>query len=228
MHRPCFSLIKKGFKYLTGAAIAGFLFLRGAVMNEIQTSEKSKIRYDFLKIRDRLEPALRHAYSSSILTGIKKLEEYRSCRTAMFYLSYGSEVITDFMINEFLADGKDVAVPVIQTPGDGIMTAVRINKLEDCYDRVYGIRQPEFNENEVVAKRDIDLIFVPGIAFDFSGYRVGYGKGYYDRWLEGTDVSKRIGLAFEVQLVDKLPFAGYDLPVGKILTEKRIIEIVKN
>ena len=196
-------------------------------MKEIQNSEKSKIRYDYLKIRDRLEPTLRYAYSNIILSKIKKLEEYQNSKIVMFYLSYGSEVITDAMINEFLADDKEVAVPVIQNPGDGIMTAVKISKLEDCFDRVYGIRQPEFNEDEVVLKQDIDLIFVPGIVFDTTGYRVGYGKGYYDRWLEGTDISKRIGLAFEVQLVDKIPNGKYDLPVGKIITEKRIIDVSK-
>ncbi|MBR4632517.1 MAG: 5-formyltetrahydrofolate cyclo-ligase [Elusimicrobia bacterium] len=196
-------------------------------MKEIQNSEKSKIRYDYLKIRDRLEPTLRYAYSNIILSKIKKLKEYQNSGTVMFYLSYGSEVITDVMINEVLSDDKEVAVPVIQNPGDGIMTAVKINKLEDCFDKVYGIRQPEFNEDEVVLKQDIDLIFVPGIVFDTTGYRVGYGKGYYDRWLEGTDISKRIGLAFEVQLVDKIPNGKYDLPVGKIITEKRIIDVSK-
>lgn len=198
------------------------------MMNELQNSEKSKIRYDYLKIRDRLEPTLRFAYSNIILSKIKKMKEYQNSRIVMFYLSYGSEVVTDAMINEFLSDGKEVAVPVIQNPGDGIMTAVKINKLEDCFDKVYGIRQPEFNEDEVVAKKDIDLIFVPGIVFDINGYRVGYGKGYYDRWLEGTDISKRIGLAFEVQLIDKIPYGKYDLPVGRILTEKRIIDVSEN
>lgn len=197
-------------------------------MNELQNSEKNKIRYDYLKIRDRLEPTLRYAYSNIILSKIKKLKEYQNSEIVMFYLSYGSEVITDAMINEFLSDGKEVAVPVIQNPGDGIMTAVKINKLEDCYEKVYGIRQPEFDEQEVVAKEDIDLIFVPGIVFDVNGYRVGYGKGYYDRWLEGTDISKRIGLAFEVQLTEKIPNGKYDLPVGRILTEKRIIDVSKN
>ncbi len=196
-------------------------------MNELQET-KNKLRYDFLKIRDKVEPAARYAYSSSILSKIKQLDSYESSKLVMFYLTYGSEVITDLMIKEVLADGKEVAVPVIQSPGDGIMTAVKITKLEDCYEKVYGIRQPEFNENDVVTKEDIDLIFVPGIVFDLNGYRIGYGKGYYDRWLEGTDILKRIGLAFDVQLIDKIPNGQYDLPVSKILTEKRVVEIVKN
>lgn len=197
-------------------------------MNEFQESEKSKLRYEYLKRRDKLEVSLRYAYSDMILSNIKKMKEYEDSKIVMFYLSYGSEVVTDMMINKFLSDGKEVAVPVIQNPGDGIMTAVKINKLEDCIDKVYGIRQPEFDENDVVSGKEIDLIFVPGIVFDTNGYRIGYGKGYYDRWLKGTDISKRVGIAFEVQLIEKIPNGKYDLPVGRILTENRVIEIVKN
>ncbi|MDD2523289.1 MAG: 5-formyltetrahydrofolate cyclo-ligase [Endomicrobiia bacterium] len=197
-------------------------------MKDLTESEKSKLRYDYLTIRDRLEPALRSAYSRVILSRIKKLESYQNAKVVMFYLSYGSEVVTDTMINEVLSDGKDVVVPVIQNPGDGIMTAIRITHLEDCYEAVYGIRQPEFNENEIVDKQDVDLIFVPGIVFDSYGYRIGYGKGYYDRWLAGTDISKRVGLAYEVQLIDKIPSGKYDLPVSIVLTEKRLIEVTRN
>ncbi|MDD5020805.1 MAG: 5-formyltetrahydrofolate cyclo-ligase [Endomicrobiaceae bacterium] len=197
-------------------------------MSDLTKSEKSKFRYDYLIIRDRLEPPIRFAYSSIIFSRIKKLEEYKNAKTVMFYLSYGSEVITDSMINEVLADDKMVVVPIIKNPGDGVMQAIKISKLEDCYERVYGIRQPEYNQDEVISKQDIDLVFVPGIVFDNKGYRVGYGKGYYDKWLVGIDISKRIGLAYEVQLTDKLPIGEYDLPVGKLLTEKRCIEFTTN
>lgn len=197
-------------------------------MSDLTKSEKSKMRYDYLIIRDRLEPAIRFAYSSIIFSRIKKLEEYKNAKTIMFYLTYGSEVITDMMINEVLADDKTVVVPIIKTPGDGVMNAIKISKLEDCYEKVYGIRQPEFNQDEVVNKKDVDLVFVPGIVFDNKGYRIGYGKGYYDKWLVGIDVSKIIGLAYEVQLTDKLPIGQYDLPVGKLLTEKRCIEFTTN
>ena len=197
-------------------------------MNDLTKSEKSKMRYDYLIIRDRLEPAIRFAYSSIIFSRIKKLEEYKSAKTIMFYLTYGSEVITDMMVNEVLADDKTVVVPIIKSPGDGVMQAMKISKLEDCYEKVYGIRQPEFNQDEVINKNDVDLVFVPGIVFDNKGYRIGYGKGYYDKWLVDIDVSKTIGLAYEVQLTDKLPIGQYDLPVGKLLTEKRCIEFTTN
>jgi len=185
--------------------------------------EKNKIRYEYLMLRNKIEISARYSYSNSILEKIKSLKQYEQAKIVMLYLSYGSEVVTDLMIKEFLLDGKEVAVPIILTPGDGIMQAIKINSLEECSaNKVYGIRQPEFDENLIVDKKDVDLILVPGIVFDKKGYRIGYGKGYYDRWLEGTDIEKRIGLAYEVQIVSELPKGKYDLPVGKLITEKEI------
>jgi len=202
----------------------GFLFfnLWEQVMNILVEQKKSKIRYEYLMIRNKIEFEARNSYSSGILEKIKSLKIYAEAKTIMLYLSYGSEVITDIMIKDFLLDGKEVAVPIILTPGDGIMQAIKINSLEECNVKVYGIRQPEFDENLIVDKNDVDLILVPGIVFDEKGYRIGYGKGYYDRWLDGTDIKKRIGLAYEVQVVSELPKGKYDLPVGMLVTEKQI------
>lgn len=188
--------------------------------------EKNKIRYEYLMLRNKIEISARYSYSNSILEKIKSLKQYEQAKIIMLYLSYGSEVVTDLMIKEFLLDGKEVAVPIILTPGDGIMQAIKINSLEECSAKVYGIRQPEFDENLIVDKRDVDLILVPGIVFDKKGYRIGYGKGYYDRWLEGTDIEKRIGLAYEVQIVSEIPKGQFDLPVGMLVTEKQIKEII--
>ncbi len=191
-------------------------------------SEKRKVRYEFLNLRDRIDPILASAYSNMIFSKIKRLPEYEKARQVMFYLSYGSEVVTDAMIAAALDAGKTVAVPAIETPGDGSMYAVRISRIEDAYQSVYGIRQPEINEEDIVDKEDIDLIFVPGIAFDYAGYRTGYGKGYFDRWLEGIPVERSIGIAYDFQITEKVPTGDYDLPVGMIITEKRIIQIKKN
>ena len=191
-------------------------------MDILAEQEKNKIRYEYLMLRNKIEFEARYSYSNSILEKIKSLKEYEQAETVMLYLSYGSEVITDVMVKEFLLDGKDVAVPVISNPGDGIMHAIKINSLQECNIKVYGIRQPEFDESLIVDKKDVDIILVPGIVFDTKGYRIGYGKGYYDRWLEGTDIKKRIGLAYEVQVVPELPKGKFDLPVGTIITEKEI------
>jgi 5-formyltetrahydrofolate cyclo-ligase len=202
--------------------------MRGKSVSDYLELEKRKIRRDFLTLRNGMEPALIKMYSSDILTGIKNLFAYKKAKTVMFYLSYGSEVITDFMINSAFDDGKMVAVPAVKKTGDEEMCAVKISKIADAYRSVYGIRQPEIDPNYTVEKGTIDLIFVPGLAFNIEGYRIGYGKGYYDRWLKNVPVEKTVGLAYDFQITDKLPTGKHDLPVGVIITEKRIVEIIKN
>ena len=197
-------------------------------MKDYMESEKRKVRYEFLNLRDRIDPILASAYSTMIFSRIKKLPEYEKAKTIMIYLSYGSEVVTDAMITSALNEGKAVAVPAIQTPGDSNMYAVKISRIEDAYQSVYGIRQPEINDEDIIEKENIDIVFVPGIAFDCEGYRTGYGKGYFDRWLEGIPVEKAIGIAYDFQITDKVPTGDYDLPVGAIITEKRIIQTKKN
>lgn len=197
-------------------------------MNDYLESEKRKVRYEFLNLRNRVDPILASAYSNMIFSKIKKLPVYENAKTVMFYLSYGSEVVTDAMISSALEEDKNVVVPAIQNPGDGKMFAVKLPRIEDAYQSVYGIRQPEINQEDVMEKDEIDLVFVPGIAFDYDGHRVGYGKGYFDRWLEGISPDKTIGLAYDFQITDKMPTGKYDLPVGSIITEKRIIQIKKN
>ena len=197
-------------------------------MNDYLESEKRKVRYEFLNLRNRIDSILASAYSNMIFARIKKLPVYEKAKTVMFYLSYGSEVATDAMISSALEEDKNVIVPAIQNPGDGKMFAVKLYRLEDAYQSVYGIRQPEINQEDIVEKDEIDLVFVPGIAFDYEGFRVGYGKGYFDRWLEKVPFEKSIGLAYDFQVTDKMPTGKYDLPVGTIITEKRIIQIKKN
>ncbi|MDR3257099.1 MAG: 5-formyltetrahydrofolate cyclo-ligase [Endomicrobium sp.] len=188
-------------------------------------SEKRKARYEFLTLRNKIEPVLAAAYSADIFAEIKKLSVYKKAKTVMFYLSYGSEVVTDSMINFAIKEGKTVVVPAIKNYRNRSMYAVKISKLKNACQVVYGIRQPEINADGIVEKDNIDLIFVPGIAFDVEGYRIGYGKGYYDRWLESVASEKTIGLSYDFQITDKLPIGKYDIPVSIIITEKRIIKV---
>jgi len=194
-------------------------------VKDLLESEKRKVRFEFLNLRDRIDPILAAAYSNIITAAVRKLPLYEKAKIVMFYMSYGSEVITDAMIAQALDDGKTVVVPAIDNPGAGTMIAIKISRIEDAFQYVYGIRQPEIMPEESVAKEDIDLIFVPGIAFDYKGYRTGYGKGYFDRWLQGVPREKAVGIAYDCQVTDKVPTGENDLPVGSIITEKRYIQV---
>ncbi|MDR0956742.1 MAG: 5-formyltetrahydrofolate cyclo-ligase [Endomicrobium sp.] len=195
-------------------------------MNDYLKSEKRKIRRKFLVLRDSIDPVLAKSYSVDIFSKIKEVFAYVHAKTVMFYLSFGSEVVTDLMVNSAVKN-KKVVVPIIHNCNDSVMQAVKISKLEDAYCISYGVRQPEIknNINNVVAKDDIDLVLVPGIVFDVLGYRIGYGKGFYDRWLRNVPINKIMGLAYDFQIIDKLPIEKYDMPVGTIITEKRIIQV---
>ncbi|MDR2436919.1 MAG: 5-formyltetrahydrofolate cyclo-ligase [Endomicrobium sp.] len=194
-------------------------------MNDYLESEKKKARAEFLSMRNRLDSNSALLYSIAIFAAVKKLALYEQANTIMVYLSYGSEVITDFIVKSAISEGKNVVVPVIKTPGV-LMHALRIIGLEDADQLIYGIREPEANLDNVVSKDSIDLVLIPGLAFDLSGYRIGYGKGYYDRWLKDVSVSKTVGLAYDFQITDKLPIGKHDLPMGTIVTEQRIIQTI--
>jgi 5-formyltetrahydrofolate cyclo-ligase len=202
--------------------------VRGRFVSDCLESKKRKIRHEFLALRNRMDADSAAVCSAGIFAGIKKLSAYENAKIIMFYLSCGSEVVTDFMINFAFCSGKVVIVPAIKNSGDGKMYAVKISRLEDACLSVYGIRQPEIKSGDIVEKDNIDLVFVPGLAFDIKGYRTGYGKGYYDRWLKGIPFEKTVGLAYDFQLTNQLPTGGYDLPVGVIVTEKRVIQINGN
>ena len=196
-------------------------------MSDYLELEKRKVRSEFLSMRNRLDPTSALVCSTAILAALKKFSLYEQANTLMIYLSYGSEVITDFIVKSAIEEGKNVVVPAIKNHGDSFMQAVRIIGLEDANQLVYGIRQPEVNLDDVASKDSIDLALIPGIAFDLSGYRVGYGKGYYDRWLKDMPLSKTVGIAYDFQIMDKLPIGKHDLPIGTIVTEQRIIQTIK-
>jgi 5-formyltetrahydrofolate cyclo-ligase len=190
--------------------------------------EKRKVRHEFLTLRNGINQALSVLHSASIFFRIKRLSIYKKSKIVMFYLSCGSEVITDFMINSAIGVGKTITVPAVEKSIAGKMHAMKIFKLENACQTVYGVRQPEIKPDNIIEKNSIDLIFVPGLAFDVFGYRIGYGKGYYDRWLENVSLEKIVGLAYDFQIINRLPIKKQDLPVGIIVTEKRIIQVTEN
>ncbi|MDR1511254.1 MAG: 5-formyltetrahydrofolate cyclo-ligase [Endomicrobium sp.] len=198
------------------------------LVNDYLESEKTKVRRRFLKLRNRINPVLIASYSVGIFMRVKELFMYKKAKIVMFYLSCGSEVFTDFMINWAFGERKTIVVPAIRTSKNIKMYAVKIYELDDACRLVHGIRQPKINFKNVIKKNDIDLFFVPAVAFNVNGYRTGYGKGCYDRWLKNVPFEKTIGLAYDFQVTDKVPVDKYDIPVSVIVTEKRLIRVLKN
>ena len=183
---------------------------------------KNAIRKQVLDTRFRLSPEERRARSIEIETRLFSLAEFRSASLVLFYASFQSEVETHHMIRRALAEGKRVALPKVKGKELELFEIRSFDK--DVAPGAWGIPEPE---SGVPAKlTDIDLIVVPGAAFDGRGNRIGYGAGFYDKLLPHFP-GRTVALAFELQIVADAPAAGHDIPVQKIITEKRIIDAAR-
>ena len=167
-------------------------------------------------IRNGIPDAERTLYSEAIAKKALTLVEERRAKTVFAYLSFGSEVQTHDLIQELLRRDVRVAVPCCDTKTH-TMQAICMNGFEDLTEDAYGILTPK--NGKVLLPEEIDLVFVPALAFDEKGYRLGYGGGYYDRFL-GTFQGVSAGLAFSACCVKELPRDCYDLPVSCVLTEE--------
>ena len=180
---------------------------------------KKEIRKKVLAARDKLPPAQRTAKSREIEERLFSLPEFKSARIVLFFASFRSEVDTGSMIRCALTVGKRVVLPKVNG------TELALYEIADWDNDVspgaWGI--PEPHENRPVRLDEIDLILMPGAAFDERGNRLGYGAGFYDKLLSAF-TKTTVALAFEAQIVPLVPAELHDIPIDKIVTEKRIIE----
>lgn len=163
--------------------------------------------------------------SRAIQKRVAGLAVVRSASILMVYLSFGSEVLTDGLIRWCWGEGKRVVVPVCR-PEKRELAACRIDGFDELEVGHYGIRTPKEGLLRPVEGEKIDVILVPALAFDRRGYRIGYGGGYYDRFLPRVPRAVKIGVAFASQIVAEIPVDGHDLPVDVIVTESEVIEPV--
>ena len=155
------------------------------------------------------------------------LEEFKEASTILFYVSYDNEVYTHSMIKDALSLGKNVVIPISIIEDRSLMLS-RLENFKDLIHGSYGILEPRPKKIQEISINEIELIIVPGVGFDANGNRIGHGKGYYDGLLKKSMKHLHIGLAFEFQLVKKIPRESHDLPVKMIITEKRIINCIND
>lgn len=151
-------------------------------------------------------------------------EEYRRCEQLLCYVSGEIEVGTACIIQDALDRGKTVLVPRC-VKGANIMHFYRLRDWDDLSTGMYGIQEPS-EHCERYDKFENAVCVVPALSFDLKGFRLGFGKGFYDRFLAAHDITK-VGLCFENCISDALPADEYDISVNKIITEKRTINVKK-
>ena len=161
--------------------------------------------------------------SSIIQSHLYSLPEYKNSSVVMFYVSTDKEVSTRAPIEKAISENKQIAIPFI-LKSKNIMLPCKITDFKDLNPGPLGILQPSKEKIQTVSLPSIDLIIVPGIAFDKKGNRVGRGKGFYDRFLKlANPKTPKIALAFSCQIAEQIPSKEYDIAMDKIITEDGVI-----
>ena len=140
------------------------------------------------------------------------LEAYRKAKTLYGYLPYNQEVRTVPILEQALADGKQVAVPKIY---DDEMRFIYLTDLSQVETGYAGI--PEPIADGPIADDPTALVLMPGLAFDREGHRIGYGGGYYDKFLSAEPTHPTVALCYAFQMVEELPTEEFDIPVDCVL-----------
>ena len=164
--------------------------------------------------------------SRTIVQRFMSLPEYAAAKTVLFYLDVRSEVRTRHELPNALTSGKKIVVPYCV---DGELELFHLESMDELSVGMYKILEPKPELRTVEAKKvsveELDLIMVPGVAFDRRGGRTGHGKGYYDKLLEhARRETPLVALAFECQLFDEIPMMDHDVFMDKVVTEAAVYE----
>lgn len=196
-----------------------------------QQIDKSALRREYRRLRDGLPQAERTAAETAIYESLFSLPAWREASVVCGYASVRGELNTTPILRRAVAEGKTVALPVTVTDaseGRMIFRALPDGNFDNLTTARFGIPEPDETCPALsLSELSGALILVPALAFDREGYRLGYGGGYYDRFLrELSDASipaSAVGLSFSACVVPVLPRNSYDIPVHIILDERRII-----
>lgn len=186
---------------------------------------KNSIRKQILSFRNALPIHECEEKSNRIMQNVFSLLSVQKAEYVLCYAGYKSEVQTDKLIKELLKQGKKVYLP--RVCGEE-MNFYRIRSLTDLAEGYKGIPEPSIVCRDVFTKslwekdKERVVMLLPGAAFSESGSRIGYGKGYYDRYLCHIPCVERIALCYELQVVEDIPADRHDIPVTVIVTEEKI------
>jgi len=179
---------------------------------------KREIRNRILELRDNMDSFDREYLDGRIIKKVITNTEIQSAEVIMTYISFRSEVDTKTIIKKLLDEGKKIAVPRVD--GDD-MKFYLLGSMNDCIAGYMGILEPDENCTEYVPNGS-EVMLVPGSVFDRRLFRIGYGKGFYDRYLTKYKGITTIGLAYDFQVVDEVPVNTWDKGLNSIITEKEI------
>ncbi len=183
-------------------------------------TDKKALRKYFKSLRLQMPGDKRNTADLEIAQRFLLLDEYKACKNLLCYVSSSIEVSTIGIINKAISDGKNVYTPRC-AENDNVMTFHRITSLNDLKEGKYGILEPDVNA-PIYNSEDDALCVVPALSYDLSGYRLGFGKGYYDRFLSENKNALPIGICYECCMSESLPYDKHDKKAKLVVTEKMI------
>lgn len=183
---------------------------------------KKNIREQILKHREMVDSSMRNKWDESIFNRLVNSEFYKRAKTIFSFVSFKSEVDTHNIIKHALRDEKTICVPKIESKQKGI-ELFRVDNFDQLKNGYFNILEPD-ESCPPIDSNNIDLILMPGVAFDRQGGRLGYGAAFYDRFL--TNMNKqvdKIALAYHFQVIDRIPMDEHDVRIDGIVTEEEFI-----
>ena len=181
---------------------------------------KATLRAQLRQVRGELDAGQRQRFDASIRERLLALPQVQAAAVIFMFISHGSEVDTHQSLQELHQAGKRIAVPRIMD--QETMIAVPFDSWASLQPEQLGILTPQAREPMATP---IDICITPGLGFSHTGRRLGYGRGYYDRWFRAHPPLFKVALAYECQILEDLPGDEYDVPVDMIVTEMRVIRI---
>ena len=183
---------------------------------------KAEIRKFILSKRNKLKDNKIKIWSEKIAENLMSSEIYMKAKSIFIYIGFGSEVNTISIINDALKCGKEVYVPKTDKKNKE-MKAIRIHNLDNMIVDKWGVLVPRTVDKNKIGE-SFDLIIMPGVAFDTRGNRIGYGGGYYDKYICSYEGDKKlIALAYNLQIVKCIENEEHDIKVNYIITEKEFM-----
>lgn len=177
---------------------------------------KQTLRKECLKKRSALDETTHSKYDARCHELLFRTEEYQKATSLLLYISYNHEVDTFQIIKQAMKDGKRVAAPKVIGQK---MEFYYFNDIKELSKGAYGILEPQENGSCI---EEYSLMIMPLVGFDEACHRIGYGGGFYDRYLHTHTVSTKLALAYECQKVSGNFFEEHDIAPDKIITEERI------
>lgn len=183
------------------------------------SAKKDTVRRLVLARRARVDGVDREVAARAVADAVLALPELRGDEPVIGFVSIRSEIGTEPLLRALVEAGRALLLPYVAE--DGTLQAAPVRSLEELDPGYRGI--PEPRARLPVDPASAGAVIVPGVAFDEAGRRLGYGGGFYDRFLARCGAAPRIGICFELQVVDEVPAAEWDEQVDVVVTEQRVV-----